>query len=294
MTLIPTIESYHKLQPSPDRQEGGSMLEQHPKTDLSTPLVTIVTVVYNGEAVLEETILSVLNQTYKNIEYIIIDGHSTDRTLDIIKKYDRRISHWVSEPDNGLYDAMNRAIVLASGTLVGIVNAGDYYTEDAVEVIVNEYQKQKVVGLYSGDCKIFLNDRNDKWVLFSGRSNLPDRTLPHGSTFVPLALYAQYGLFDTSLKISADYELLSRFYKNSTPLFHIPKTIVIASAPGVSSNHFATYTECFIVRLRHHPSIIRSILISASEFIKVAIRTILERINLWYLVEDMKNGTVLK
>jgi hypothetical protein len=142
---------------------------------------------------------------------------------------------------------------------------------------------------------MFLNNNQDKWVLYSGRCNLPDRMPPHGATFVPLSAYAQYGLHDTSLKIAADYELLSRLYKKSVPFFHIQKTISVASAPGVSiDNHYTTYFECLMVRFRYHPSILRSILITAIEFAKVTIRIILERLHLWYLVEDMKNGTVLR
>jgi glycosyltransferase involved in cell wall biosynthesis len=296
MTIVPTIESYQQLQPSLDRQEGGLKLkspsQQMPTLADSDPLVSIITVVYNGEKVIEETILSVLNQTYKNIEYIIVEGCSTDRTLDIVRKYDDRISYWMSEPDSGLYDAMNKAIVLARGILVGIINAGDYYTPDAVETIVSRYREERVLGIYSGDCKSYLNNNNDKWYLFSGRCTLPDRTLPHPPTFVPLATYLEYGLFDTSFKIAADYDLLSRFYKNAVPLFHIQKTIATASAPGIAGNFYNTYIECLMVRLRHHPSITKSILITGTEFIKVTIRKILEMLNLWYLIENIKDKTV--
>jgi glycosyltransferase involved in cell wall biosynthesis len=294
--IVPTIESYRSLSPSKNRKEGGtrvnSQLDRVSTPDSQNPLVTIITVVYNGEKVLEETILSVLNQSFNNIEYIIVEGCSKDRTLDIIKKYDDNLSYWISEPDSGLYDAMNKGIALASGVLVGIINAGDCYTADAVETVVAEYQQRGVTGLYSGDCKSFLNNNKDKWYLYSGRCTLPDRTLPHVSTFVPLSIYAQYGLFDTSLRIAADYELLSRFYKNATPLFHIQKTIAIAIAPGIAGNYYKTYMECLTVRLRHHPSTLRSFLITGSEFIKVTGRKILEWLNLWHLIESMKDGTV--
>ena len=297
--LIPNIESYHNRKLAADRQEGGirvnSSLDRQPNEDSENPSISVITVVYNGEKEIEETLLSVLNQSYHNIEYIVVDGASTDRTLDIIKKYGDRINYWISEPDLGLYDAMNKAISLATGLLVGIVNVGDKFTPDAVKTVVTEYQKQKTLKVYSGDCKMFLNNNKDKWVLYSGHCNLPDRMLPHGATFVPLSAYAQYGLHDTSLKIAADYDLMSRLYKESVPFFHIPTTIAVASAPGVSiDNHYTTYLECLIVRFRHHPSILRSLLITGVEFTKVTIRIVLERLHLWYLVEDMKNGTVLR
>src|SRR4051812_41105410 len=98
--------------------------------DDKLPLISVITVVYNGAATLERTIKSVLKQTYKNIQYIIIDGRSNDGTIDIIKKYEKYISYWVSEPDKGIYDAMNKGVAAATGTLVGILNSDDYYVPD--------------------------------------------------------------------------------------------------------------------------------------------------------------------
>jgi glycosyltransferase involved in cell wall biosynthesis len=108
--------------------EGGLRTQGYFKTSLeSKPLITVVTVVFNGEQFLEETIQSVINQTYDNIEYIIIDGGSTDGTLGIIRKYEHAIDYWVSEKDNGIYDAMNKGCVLAVGEGLVFLNAGDYY-----------------------------------------------------------------------------------------------------------------------------------------------------------------------
>ncbi len=103
------------------------------------PLVSIITVVYNGAKTLEQTILSVLNQTYKNIEYIIIDGESTDGTLDIIEMYRDKISTCISEPDEGLYDAMNKGVSIANGELIGIINSDDWFEKNAVELVVSSY-----------------------------------------------------------------------------------------------------------------------------------------------------------
>ena len=111
------------------------------------PLISIITVVYNGEEYLEQTINSVINQTYKNIEYLIIDGGSTDGTLDIIKKYDNHISYSVSESDKGLYDAMNKGISIANGELIGMINSDDWYELDAVELIVNKYLENPTLNI---------------------------------------------------------------------------------------------------------------------------------------------------
>ncbi|MEZ8968473.1 glycosyltransferase family 2 protein [Vibrio breoganii] len=106
------------------------------------PLITIITVVYNGKDFIEETILSVIEQRYGNVEYIVVDGGSTDGTLDIIKKYESDISNWISEPDRGIYDAMNKGIKLAKGTFVNFLNAGDSFVDRNVlnNIFLSEYK----------------------------------------------------------------------------------------------------------------------------------------------------------
>ena len=118
--------------------EGGLRTQGYFKTSLEgKPLITVVTVVFNGEQFLEETILSVMNQTYENIEYIIIDGGSTDGTLNIIKKYENSIDYWVSEYDRGIYDAMNKGIALSQGDFIGFLNADDLYNLEVIEELSN-------------------------------------------------------------------------------------------------------------------------------------------------------------
>jgi len=115
------------------------------KTNKENILISIITVVYNGETHLEQTIKSVLNQTYPNTEYIIIDGGSTDGTLDIIKKYNDKIAFWVSEPDNGIYDAMNKGIELATGEWINFMNAGDTFAnKNTIEKIFSKSSYEEV------------------------------------------------------------------------------------------------------------------------------------------------------
>jgi len=119
-------------------KEGGLGLKNKIKKDNHYyPLVSIITVVRNGEKYLEQTIKSVLNQSYKNIEYLIIDGDSKDKSLKIIKKYNNKIDYWISQKDNGLWDAMNKGIKLASGSIIGIINSDDIYNKNAVKTAVN-------------------------------------------------------------------------------------------------------------------------------------------------------------
>ncbi|WP_432772783.1 glycosyltransferase family 2 protein [Francisella salimarina] len=165
------------------------------------PIITIITVVFNGEKYLEETINSVISQTYENIEYIVIDGGSTDGTVDIIKKYDSQIDCWVSEHDEGIYDAMNKGIGLATGDWVNFMNAGDlFYNENILESI-----HSKLKGIFNyGHTLQFDSTGHTKEVLASDK--LRKRRMPycHQSLFVSGA-YLKRNMYDLSYKIASDY-----------------------------------------------------------------------------------------
>jgi len=124
-----------------NRSSSKKTIEPFPK---NSPLVTIITVVYNAQPYIEETILSIISQTYKNIEYIIIDGGSTDGTVDIIKKYEDHIDYWISEEDNSMYDALAKAFSRVKGTILGYLNAGDLYSKHAIDIVVDVFKTKKV------------------------------------------------------------------------------------------------------------------------------------------------------
>src|SRR5574341_1280947 len=128
----PAVKYYNERPPNSARAEGGLRTrgQFYKKSENERPLVSVITVVRNGEKYLEQTILSVINQTYDNIEYIVIDGGSTDGTLDIIRRYDNQIAYWMSEPDSGIYYAMNKALDLIKGMGHIFFNAGDYFVSD--------------------------------------------------------------------------------------------------------------------------------------------------------------------
>lgn len=197
---MPNFNSY--------KTEGGLRTKGiNKKTPPSEALVTIITVVFNGSQHIEQTIQSVLCQTYDNIEYIIIDGGSTDGTLDIIRKYDHKISYWISEPDKGIYDAMNKGITLVNGEWVIFMNAGDtFYRPDTVASIFKDDQNS--VDLICGHNEIIYND--DFSVV---RKALDVNHLWKGMIFCHQSLFTRTSLmkqhpFDPTYQLSADYEFV--------------------------------------------------------------------------------------
>lgn len=186
--------------------------------------VSIITVCYNSEQTIESTIQSVLNQTYSNIEYIIIDGNSADGTLDIIEKYKESFGEKlivVSEKDDGIYDAMNKGIRLASGELIGIINSDDYYEKNAVEVIVNAHQKNKennILAVYYGGTAM-VSDGAVKRIEYSNHEKLEESMITHPSCFVTSKTYEELGCFDVQYCCVADYDFMLRAKKSGKVLF---------------------------------------------------------------------------
>lgn len=189
------------------------------------PLVSIITVCLNSEETIEQTIQSVINQTYHNIEYIIIDGKSTDRTLDIINKYKDKISIFVSERDAGIYDAMNKGLKLATGELIGIINSDDWYEPDAVETIVNTFLEDRTAQIFYGDMKVY---EKDKFIGIRYPSSLKElhtwMAIPHPSVFIANEIYKKYG-FNTKYKIGADHDLMLKLYSKNYTFRYVNKII---------------------------------------------------------------------
>jgi len=217
------------------KAEGGLRTKDYFKKSFEDkPLISVITVVFNGEKYLEETIQSVINQTYDNVEYIIIDGGSSDRTLDIIKKYEDRIDYWVSEKDEGIYDAMNKGIDVASGEWINFMNAGDGFYKDNTlsEIFVNKkYQNMKI--LY-GDVET--NYGNFKVIHKAGSlSNLyKSMQFSHQSTFFNQA-YHKLNKYDLSYKLSADYlNIISVYSREKDSFCYLNMPISIVNIEGVS------------------------------------------------------------
>ncbi|GAA68720.1 glycosyltransferase family 2 protein [Pseudoalteromonas sp. BSi20429] len=204
--------------------------------------VSIITVCYNSAATINDTITSVLSQDYKNIEYIVIDGGSSDATLDIINKYREQISVVISEPDKGIYDAMNKGIKNATGDIVGILNSDDFYeTKDVITEIINNFDVDTEIVF--GDL-IFVKPENiEKITRFYSLPRFKAWKLrfgwmpPHPATFIKKSVYDKYGLYKINYKISADYEVFVRFLLvNKVNFKHINKILVRMRDGGVSTS----------------------------------------------------------
>jgi glycosyltransferase involved in cell wall biosynthesis len=208
--------------------------------------VSIITVCYNSESTILETIHSVLSQTYPNIEYIIVDGNSRDKTVDIIKAFNSEISKWISETDNGLYDAMNKGISLATGDIIGILNSDDtFYSEKTIEQIVDFHMEHKIDASV-GNIIQWDNMKNVKRKYSSINWNPVKLKIgfmpPHPSIFLKKELFTTYGFYSNEFKIAADYELITRFFfKNNINWMYSDIITTSMLTGGLSSPGFFAY-----------------------------------------------------
>jgi len=224
------------------RKEGGLFTRgsSRKKSEPGRPLVSIITVCLNSEKYLDQTIQSVLKQTYDNIEYFIIDGGSTDGTLGIIQKYDHLIDYWLSEPDNGLYDAMNKSIGLSSGDLIAFINSGDYYYPDSVTLVVRSWTSNGCkADLLFGDIEIFDEiETGLRWKISTKNrlSKLLFRNIIfHPSCFTKKTMFQNYGIFDTKFKVLADYDFVLRLYMKHANFQHVDHILAVQRLGGLSS-----------------------------------------------------------
>jgi len=196
--------------------------------------VSIITVVYNGVNTIEQTIQSVMKQTYNNIEYIVIDGGSTDGTQQIIEKYVDNISYYISEKDDGLYYAMNKGIEMAAGDIVGIINADDWYVDDAVESMVSFFEQNDVELAYGKILMVLENNKEKVYENMQLESIWYQMPVPHPSVFVKKDLYNKLGGFDVNYRLASDYELMLRFYTKQIKFGYVDKVIAYFRAGGLS------------------------------------------------------------
>ena len=200
----------------------------------NNPLISIITVSYNAVSTIEATILSVINQTYSNLEYIIIDGGSNDGTVDIIKKYKDEITYWISEPDKGIFDAMNKGIEIATGKWINFMNCGDsFYSINTIEEVVKMMSID--FGIIYGDINV-IKDRKE-YLYKSSNIETITKNLPfcHQSSFTSTTILKEKK-FNINYKLCADYNFFFTLYKEKKNFQQIPLTIANFEAEmGVSS-----------------------------------------------------------
>lgn len=218
--------------------------------------ISVVTVVYNGLPYLSEAIESVINQDTDTLEYIVVDGGSNDNSLDVIKSFQPHIKQWVSEPDNGIYHAMNKGISMANGDLIGILNSDDVLNEGVIQYILDAFQKDKSLDYVYG----YVQRMTKNGIIYDEAKSLPQNKMedlkfrqipiPHGALFVKKELFEELGYYRTDYKINSDYDFILKLIKHNKKGLQLNLPISRYRDGGKSSG-FLTFWERRILLKRH-------------------------------------------
>ena len=229
----PTIEEYREI------SDKFNIIERNKAKNYSgKSLISVITVTKNSQDTVEQTILSVINQNCKNVEHIIVDGGSTDNTLDIIAKYRHDISICISESDEGISDAFNKGIIICNGDIVAIINSDDWYEPNVFNKVLEEFSRQDV-DIIHGKMKRWL--KNDEYEISESddRDLITDSTINHPTVFARRTLYERIGLFRLDFKVAMDYEWLLRAkIKADARFFCIDSCLANMRISGISSKRW--------------------------------------------------------
>ena len=245
--------------------------------------ITVITVVYNSVSTIEKTIQSVLSQSYKNLEYIIIDAQSTDGTLAIIDKYKDKIQIVISEKDEGYYDGLNKGINLASGEIIGALNADDRFTSnDILEKIAQVFKSNPNLESIIGDIA-FANSTNNISRYYSGANFKPSHFKwgvmpPHPSFYCKKSTYNNLGLYIPNFKLAGDFELMLRYlWKNKISFKYVPILMVYMQKGGKSTG--SLFTNFFV----NNPEVIKACKINGlpTNILKISMKYILKINQFW-------------
>ena len=216
--------------------------------------VSVITVSYNSADTISDTIQSIRDQTYPSLEYIVIDGGSTDGTIDIIKENDAVINEWVSEPDNGIYDAMNKGIRRSQGEIIGILNSDDWYEPEAVETAVRTFKKHDDVDLVHGSMNVW-TEKGDLHARYGAKSSMsPDLVSPfhHPTCFVRRSVYEDLGVFALDLSTAADYDFMLRFLESERKDMYVDRVLSNFRHGGVTSQQtYSPYGQLWKILRRN-------------------------------------------
>ncbi len=252
--FAPTIKDYLQKPIHPDRQSGGAKFLKT-NFEISNPLVTIITPVLNRKETIERTIRSVFAQTYRNIEYIIIDGASNDGTLDIIKKYDEKIHLWISEPDLNIPDAVNKAISLSSGRYIAWAPSDDWMEVDFIQIAVQALLDTNLDFVF-GDVKLFDGDkfisRTNGDPNYKNRILLEVPSLSYPTMVIKRDCFEKIGLLDLNFPLSCDYEWALRLHLHGGAGVYESRLVSNFSLGGVSTrSDFKQIYQNLMIMRRH-------------------------------------------
>jgi glycosyltransferase involved in cell wall biosynthesis len=250
-TFEDSYENIYGLTQEKERDlSGGLRKKKCFKESLSNkPLITVITVVFNDEKNLEKTIKSIINQTYKNIEYIIVDGGSTDQTLEIIHKYEDRIDYWITENDKGIYDAMNKGVSLARGEWINFMNSGDIFFDKETIAKIN-FDRDKNINVLYGDAETEYTGFSKIYKAGNLRDLPYSMQFSHQSAFFRTA-YHQQNLFTLKYKFASDFYLILQLFINNPDSFaEVPIVISSVSVGGISDKktYLSVYERWLIVK----------------------------------------------
>ena len=218
---------------------GGRRLRGMKKQGAAdTPLVSIVTIVRNGEEHIRKTIESVLQQSYDPIEYIIIDGKSEDNTVSILREYDKKIDLWQSEPDDGISDAFNKGVRAARGDIIGLINCGDWYEDEAVQRVVDAFSVNQEVGVVCGTLQFWKRENRQYCCPSAPRLLEREMTVTHPTCFIRSVLYRRFGLYSTDYRLAMDYELLLRFKRQGVQFLSLEDVLANMQHDGTSEENW--------------------------------------------------------
>ena len=224
-----------------------------PEASSEAPLVSVITVVYNGAETLEKCMLSVFEQSYSSVEYIVVDGGSKDGTTALLEKHDAKIDYWVSEPDKGIYNAMNKGLALATGEIISILNADDRYLPDTLTQVVSKFKVSSCDIVYGNTKKVKVIDGQEYGDILRPNFDLMPRNmgLIHPSTFLRRKVYDEVGNFNETYKISADYDLLLRVYLKNYQFEYLDETLTVFAVGGASNLSCQSYVEGYEIVKSH-------------------------------------------
>lgn len=253
------------------------------------PRISIITVCYNASSSIERTIKSVFAQNYPNLEYIFVDGNSSDNTLDIVKKFQKDESLIISEKDQGPFDAMNKGIKKATGDIIGIINADDWYEESIFYPIAEAFLSNNQPDVISGNMQYWDGADRGKLSFAILDRITKEMSLNHPTIFIKKSTYLNHGMFDLQYKLASDYELVLRFYSLDCKFFILNKIVANMSLQGMSDRQWKTsLKEAFHIKLKY-TSKTKAYLDYAEIYLKETLVRQLKKYNIYTFYKSYKN-----